>query len=74
MYIGASQKHLYPLYVRLGDSPTVGQVYDRNMKDIRKAVETVYRTAPAAGYVTDWLWNGWVVPHSYVHVVSDISE
>ena len=72
MYIGGSQKHPYPLYVGLSDSPTVGQVSDGNMKDIRKAVEAVHRAAPR--YVTDWLWNGWVVLHSYVHVVSDISE
>ena len=43
----------------VSDSPTVSQVShvsDRNMKDIRKAVEAVRRAAPR--YVTDWLRNG----------------
>ena len=55
----------------MSDSPTVSQVSDRNMKDIHKAVDAVCRVGPR--YVTDWLWIGWVVLHSYVHVMSDIS-
>ena len=53
MYIGGSQNHLYPLYVRLSDSPTGGQVSDTNMKDIRKAVEAIRKAAP--WYIMKWL-------------------
>ena len=75
MYIGGSQNHPYPLYVRLGDSPTGGQVSKRNMKDICKAVEAVRRAAhmPQGILLTGYEIAGWCLIVC-VHVVSDISE